>query len=726
MSFHPCAWPHPWIKSIAAIWCALAFAQGIPLWADPDFDVARGAETIDAPPASMTHADWLDRLQKWRDSTKAGLSYNGAVYDRPELRWTQRSFIQPQMMVEDRYFYDPVARRYTVDRYLDDLTARYGPIDSVLVWPVYPNVGIDNRSQHDLLRALPGGYAGVSSMIADFHRRGVHVLFPMMPWEKGTREEGLPLKDAVAKNFKEAGIDGVNGDTMNGVGQDFMAAADAVGHPLAFEPEGGTRNLADLQYDTLSWGYWPRSHAPPVDRLKWLEPRHLTNVCERWASNHTDGLQVAFFNGDGFESWENIWGIWNGLTPRDAETIRRVGLVERGVADFLTSSDWEPMTPTLQPDVYASRFPLKDQTVWLFVNRSGKALDGPQLSVPFTLGTRYYDVWNGHELNAQVSGNSATLSFPVEPNGFGAVIALSSEPGPELQKLMATMSTLSQSKLADLSHAWTPLPQHIVEINATSPATTAPEGMVPIPAATYHFKVHGVEIEGWGPIPAADKPGVDVQLPGEPVSRLVHEMDVPIKAFYIDKFPVTNEQFKAFLDATHYRPEDDFNFLKDWTNGDFPNGWAKKPVTWVALEDARAYALWAGKRLPHEWEWQYAAQGSDGRLYPWGNAPDATRLPPPGSGHDLHPPTDVDTFPAGASPFGVMDLVGNVWQWTDEYQDDHTRAAIVRGGSYYRPAGSMWYFPANTTLDQHGKYLLMCPGKDRAGTLGFRCIKDAP
>ncbi len=70
-------------------------------------------------------------------------------------------------------------------------------------------------------------------------------------------------------------------------------------------------------------------------------------------------------------------------------------------------------------------------------------------------------------------------------------------------------------------------------------------------------------------------------------------------------------EFKKFLDATHYHPADDLNFLKDWKNGAYPQGWANKPVTWVSLEDARAYAAWAGKRLPHEWEWQYAAQGGD-------------------------------------------------------------------------------------------------------------------
>jgi formylglycine-generating enzyme required for sulfatase activity len=72
-----------------------------------------------------------------------------------------------------------------------------------------------------------------------------------------------------------------------------------------------------------------------------------------------------------------------------------------------------------------------------------------------------------------------------------------------------------------------------------------------------------------------------------------------------------------------------------------------------------------------------------------------------------------------------MDLVGNVWQWTDEYLDEHTRGGILRGGSYYQPQGSIWYFPQAYKNNQHGKLLLMAPSYDRAGTLGFRCVMDA-
>ena len=179
------------------------------------------------------------------------------------------------------------------------------------------------------------------------------------------------------------------------------------------------------------------------------------------------------------------------------------------------------------------------------------------------------------------------------------------------------------------------------------------------------------------------------------------------------------------MPATNYHPADDHNFLRDWKDGTYPAGWDNKPVTWVSLEDARAYAKWAGKRLPHEWEWQYAAQGRTAA-----SIPGATRwcddcAPPQEHGRELRGPTEVDAFPKGASPFGVMDMTGNIWQWTDEYQDEHTRAAILRGGGYYRPGVAAGISRSAYKLNEHGKYLLMAPSKDRAGTLGFRCVKDA-
>jgi iron(II)-dependent oxidoreductase len=664
------------------------------------------------------HEAWLADIQHWRKERRIRIGYDGSRYDMPALKWTQSSFFQPQMMVEDRYFYDPTAHRYTVDRYLDDLEKRYGGIDAVLIWPTYPNMGIDNRNQQDMIRSMPGGVAGVKQMIVDFHRRGVRVLFPMMMWDQGTRDPGMSWPDAIASLMAEIGADGINGDTQDGVPLAFSLAADKIGHPLAFEPEGGPSDEA-LAWNVMTWGQYEFPFAPLVDKYKWLETRHMVNISHRWNRDKTDDLQFAFFNGVGWESWENIWGIWNGITPRDGEATRRVAAIERAVAPFLISKEWEPMSPMLRYGVYSSRWPLGNETVWTIVNRNEYDVEGDQVEVSSKAGRRYFDLYHGVELKPQSRPDGTTvLAFPIEANGYGAIFATDTAPDEKILALMSRMKELTAKPLTDYSHEWKVLPQQIVPIAATNAAGAAPERMIRIPGAHFLFKVAGIEIEG------LDDIGVDVQYPWEDSPRRFHEHPMEIKSFYIDKYPVTNAQFKKFLESSRYHPKDDLNFLRDWKDGTYPEGWGNKPVTWVSQEDARAYASWAGKRLPHEWEWQYAAQGTDGRLYPWGNEWDASTVPVPDKSRTMRGPDAVDAHPKGASPFGVMDMVGNVWQWTEEFQDEHTRAGILRGGSYYQPQGSIWYFPQAYKLDEHGKLLLTAPSMDRSGALGFRCVQD--
>lgn len=671
------------------------------------------------PCTQNEHEAWLADITHWRNERRIRTGYDGSRYDLPALKWTQSSFMQPQMMVEDRYFYDPVAGKYTVDRYVNDLEKRYGGIDAVLIWPTYPNMGIDSRNQHDMIRSMPGGIAGVRQMVADFHRRGVHVLFPMMMWDQGTRDPGMPWPEAIANLMAEVGADGVNGDTQDGVPLAFSLAADKTGHPLAFEPEGGPSDEA-LAWNVMTWGQYEFPFTPLVDKYKWIEPRHMVNISDRWNRNKTDDLQFAFFNGVGWESWENIWGIWNGITAHDAEATRRVATMERAIAPFLVSPNWEPMSPMLRYGVYASRWPLGDQAIWTIVNRNEYDLDGDQMEVPPMESYRYFDLYHGTELKPETRPDRRTiLSFPIEAKGYGAVLQTKNPPDQEFSTLMSTMKKITATPLASYSHEWRVLPQRLIPIQATNAARTAPEGMVKIPEADFLFRVSGIEIEGFNEV------GVDVQYPWEDSPRRFHEHPMHVESFYIDKYPVTNTEFKRFVDATHYHPKDDLNFLRDWQGGNYPSGWDNKPVTWVSQEDARAYARWAGKRLPHEWEWQYAAQGTNLRIYPWGNEWDSNAVPIPDKSRTMRGPDEVDAHPKGASPFGVMDMVGNVWQWTEEFVDEHTRAGILRGGSYYQPQGSIWYFPQAYKLTEHGKLLLMAPSMDRSGALGFRCVVDA-
>jgi formylglycine-generating enzyme required for sulfatase activity len=641
--------------------------------------------------------------------------------------------MQPQMMIEDRYFYDPKTSRYTVGRYLDDLEKRYGGIDAVLIWPTYPNIGIDSRNQFDMLHDMPGGIDGIKQMVSEFHQRNVRVLFPVMLWDQGTHNPGKPDVDALTEELASIGADGVNGDTMIAVPRSFRISSDKTGHPLAFEPEHLTQDEA-VAYNNMMWAQaTPQGPQQPqgpmrnwlgvagpeyVDKYKWFEPRHMTNVSDRWQRDKNGDLQYAFFNGVGMETWENIWGIWNGMTPRDSETVRRIAKIERYFAAALISPAWEPHSPMLREGVYASRWPTESRSLWTIINRNEYDVDGEQMSMPVETGMHYFDIWHGIELKPTIADGRAYLNFPIEAKGFGAVMATKGSVS-GMNELMREMNRLNAVRLDSFSKDWTILPQKAAEIGSTKPVSIAPPGMVKVPAIQFTFAVDGIEIEG------GNLAGVDVQYPWESIAQRHHLHRMQVSAFYIDRFPVTNAEFKKFLEASHYHPKDDHNFLKDWKDGQYPKGWDNRPVTWVGLEDARAYASWAGKRLPHEWEWQLAAQSNDGRNFPWGNVWDSSMVPKINRSRDAAGPDDVNAHPKAASPYGVEDLVGNVWQWTEEFIDDHTRAAILRGGSYYRPMGSLWYFPQAYDLHQHGKYLMMSPGRDRAATIGFRCVADA-
>lgn len=665
------------------------------------------------------HDAWLRDLKAWRAERLTRMGYDDAEYRRPEFAWAQRNFIAPQVMVEERTLFDPVANRWTVDKYLDDLDQRYGGIDSVLLWPVYPNIGIDNRNQWDLTRDLPGGTAGLRRAVEQFHRRGVKVFLPTMAWDNGTRDPGVPHWTATAELMAEAGVDGVNGDTFDGVPRAYRTASDKTGHPVVFQPEGAPPDEA-LAWNNQGWAYWQFRFVPTASRQKWLEPRHMPAISDRWARDKTDDLQHAFFNGIGYVSWENIWGIWNQITPRDAEALRRVSSVERKFAELLVSADWEPHVLTRQYGVYATRFPGTGVTLWSVVNRNEYAVRGPQITVRHAAGRRYYDAWHGAALQPEIANGTAIVSFDLEPNGYGALLAVDDGADvPDLRAYLARRAEMTRRPLASYSHEWHFLPQRMVDIVPTKPARATPAGMVKIPGAKFWFRVTGVEIEG------ANWAGLDVQYPWEDSPRRGHDHPVTIRPFYIGKYPVTNAEFKKFLDVSAYKPADDHNFLRDWRNGAPLAGWENRPVTWVSLEDARAYARWAGQRLPHEWEWQYAAQGGGGHVYPWGDPWSDAAVPKADRGRELTGPDAVDAHPSGASPFGVMDLVGNVWQMTDEFVDEHTRALVLRGGSYYQAQFSHWYFPQAYKLTEHGKYLLMAPSKDRAGTMGFRCVVDA-
>jgi len=322
------------------------------------------------------------------------------------------------------------------------------------------------------------------------------------------------------------------------------------------------------------------------------------------------------------------------------------------------------------------------------------------------------------------------VRFDMEAEGYGCVLHISSgELPPEVDMFLKDMRQETSGRpLSSFNSTWTYLPQMLVEApsanaftyDRTAEAFKGDEDMIPIPANdSWPFVMTGVMIEG------DDDHGVGVQYPwmAHPMKEV--NQNIKIDAFSIDRYPVTEADYSNFLNATGFEPTDTYNYLKNW-NGSKTSDRAI-PVTYVSLSEARRYCAWRGSaRLPTAWEWQYAAQGHDGRLYPWGNDKNQQNFPTMQDGNTMPDAEKVDAYaPRAASPFGLLDLIGNTYEYTDEFQDDHTRFVVLRGGSNYRPTGSSWYFPQALELNTYEKYFLMDDRYERCGKIGFRCARSA-
>jgi len=198
------------------------------------------------------------------------------------------------------------------------------------------------------------------------------------------------------------------------------------------------------------------------------------------------------------------------------------------------------------------------------------------------------------------------------------------------------------------------------------------------------------------------------------------EHEVYLDAYYIDKYEVTNAQYRRFCRATGHRrtPYPASRNL----------GGDNQPVVGVSWYDAWEYCRWAGKRLPTEAEWEKAARGTDGRTYPWGNTWHSDYCNSGEAG--LGKTTPVGSFPQGASPYGVMDMAGNVWEWCFDYYDPnfysqpearHNPAGPPQGSFRVLRGGSWYDMPVNVrTTTRRGDNPNV-----RLSNIGFRCAKSA-
>ena len=191
--------------------------------------------------------------------------------------------------------------------------------------------------------------------------------------------------------------------------------------------------------------------------------------------------------------------------------------------------------------------------------------------------------------------------------------------------------------------------------------------------------------------------------------------NVFVASFYIDRHEVTNREYARFIKATGYAPP------PNWEDGMYESGTEEHPVLFVSQIDAKEFAKWAGKRLPTEKEWEKAARGSFGLVFPWGNKFDPYKAATADSDLALimgalckfNSANKVEHAQGDVSPFGVHDMAGNVREWTAQADPDSASNVVVKGAS--------WVDLSINARAAHREYI---PSQAKSHIIGFRCVKD--
>jgi len=745
-------------------------------------------ETILNPGGSVTYNLFAERYQgTWQDGLRLCFqekklydvqSFDESMYSRQDLKWIRKAYVMHLMMAWDKDYFDMVTGKFNWTKFQQRGAALYGGDDVICLWPTWPTLGLDQRNQFDMYRDLPGGLATLRKVADTLRKHGTKFFIAYNPWDESTRKEGH--LSGLSNLIRETSADGVVLDTKGESSRELQQAADDVKPGVIMYSEGMAvpKDMPGI----VSGRVHNALYYPPVLNLnRLIRPDFaIFRVAEVFKEPIQREYAVAFFNGYGTE----INQFAPGHPDYEVEQYRYLGrtsMILRENSEVFQDKKLIPLIDTSVDSVWATEWHGQRKRIVTLFSIRPEGYEGALVEGNTREGFHWVDLWQ-HEAatltsvggkswvrgrldpfdkrylgsnNEGVSGCLAEFPSILKTNLSGQVLTVETPEGttlkiwagdPSYEKKPLVLGSglhvisliekfdryqgkfvvqaFEKDELVDETYAYIKPGAAFLTTRAerTKPQQVAPEGMTRIPAGRFTFKTtHGDEF-----IPY-------------PVEK---EETLSMPALFMDKYPVTNAQFRKFLEASKYSPLDTSNFLRHWVKGGIPKGQEEFPVTYVSWEDAKAYAEWAGKRLPTEREWQYAAQTDKMNEWPWKQTKPVTRkeqyvtetltvkaiegINPAHCNLGDGLPYRVGKYKAGVNPFGLYDLVGSVWQLTaDLYESDTYRYIMMKGGSYFKPSSSWWYVQGGPRELHYRQYLLrVSQGFERNATVGFRCVVD--
>ncbi|MGQ9619733.1 MAG: formylglycine-generating enzyme family protein [Bacteroidales bacterium] len=731
----------------------------------------RRYETILPPDAMVNYWLYADVFKgEWQTGLKLMFrdrylfdldKFDNALYDREDLQWIKGSYIIVLQMAWDNAFIDRISGKYTYAGELLEWNRFFGFIDVFGIWPTWPRLGLDKRNQWDLYRSLPGGTGQIRAFARISRQSGTRFFIAYNPWDNSTRQEDH-LK-GMAEIISETEADGVVLDTRGSSCHDLQATADSVRKGVVMFSEGMAvpKDMPGIISGRVHNAIYI---SPELNLNKLIKPDFaIFRVCDVGEDRNHREIAIAFFNGYGTEL--NLFrpGGRDDGYREDIEFLAKTTFILRQNNDAFLDFNWTPLITTATDKVYVNKWNANGKTIFTILNMKPEGINDELFETEYITGTHIISLWHHENIATSVKNGMQKVnavaaswnpsftgtrlegsvdciavlpclietlmkgdSLRIKKPAGGKLILWQGNPSYSNKKFFdlkfktdtvlniykitgnfegkIVIQYLDNDRLRDENVLYLKggKPWLVSSVTRTKESQSISPDMVLVPGNKISYTL--TTEEDFIPYPSVNVP-----------------VTVEVDTFLIDRYPVTNAQFYDFLVSSGYVPSDTANFLKHWENGMYKQGQEKYPVVYISYEDMQAYASWAGKRLPTEAEWQLAAQGTDGRKWPWGNKFWGTLC-----NNSFGRLTPVDAFSKGASPYGVMDLVGNIWQMTnDMYSNGNYYFTMIRGGSFFNPESSQWYIKGGPQpLNRTQIMLMVSQSFDRCETVGFRCVKD--
>lgn len=640
--------------------------------------------------------------------------YDFSEYQRPQLAWANDLLAGWLNWAWDKDNMDPRTGEYRILESLDDAKRRFGGYELYMWWPFWPRAGFDGRYQFDHYRDMPGGVDGLRAIVRQCRERGVRTIVSHCIWSETDRDRSREGHLDSYRQLVEMALalegDGVLMDIMDTTPPEIIEMVRAHGKELLPYAEGDP-GYADSQTNLI--GRIHNMHRMPEFNLKkYLLPHHpILRVCEpgNVGKRLRKDFVLSFFNGHGIEI-NTMFPEAHPDCDADWPVFARALDILRTHRAAFRSTEWEPLVPGEDAAVRINRWPSGGITLYTLCGTNPGGHHGPTLRLPHA-EVRYLDLWNQRPARVERDGNTDVVSVDIEAFAPGLAQGTADYSAGCLAVIEPVLEARLDFEMLTLDLA-APIADGTIEIWVDRIRPDAEPLIRPAAAQTVDlYQALGRQtsqalvirlldsrrqtrdmvvlppepIRFWRfdkpvrtePVDARKPPAGMVRIPGGDfeyavaptaptwqatyVSAKTYAVADPmpprtltLPAFWMDRYPVTNAEYARFLEDSDYRPASAQNFLAHWTEGRIPAGQENHPVVYVDYDDARAFAEWAGKRLPSEEEWQFAAGAADGRTWPWGAEPVEGRCNNSAAGT-----TAVDAHPGGGESVGRG---GSRWQ----------------------------------------------------------------